>query len=37
MSTMIFGGMTILFCVLYCIAASVLVYKFAPKTFKLRV
>lgn len=31
-----FGMMTIVFCVLYCIVASVLVYCFAPKTFKIR-
>lgn len=34
--TLIFGLMTILFCVLYCIVASILVYKLAPKTFRLR-
>ena len=32
----IFGMMTIVFCVFYCIVASVLVYCFAPKTFKIR-
>ena len=31
-----FGMMTIVFCVLYCIVASILVYCFAPKTFKIR-
>lgn len=36
MPTLIFGGMTIVFCVLYCIVACVLVYKIAPKTFRLR-
>lgn len=36
MSTLVFGIMTIVFCVLYCIIASILVYKFAPKTFKIR-
>ena len=33
---LLFGGMTILFCVLYCIAACVLVYRFAPRTFRIR-
>lgn len=33
---LIFGVMTILFCVLYCIVASILVYRLAPKTFKIR-
>lgn len=37
MSTLVFGTMTIVFCVIYSIVASVLVYKMAPKTFKLRV
>ncbi len=37
MMTIVFGLTTITFCVLYCIVASVLVYKFAPKTFRLRV
>ncbi len=32
----VFGLLTIVFCVLYCIAACFLVYKFAPKTFRLR-
>lgn len=36
MPILIFGIMTIVFCVLYCIVASILVYRFAPKTFKLR-
>lgn len=31
-----FGLSAIVFCVLYCILACFLVYKFAPKTFKLR-
>lgn len=34
--TLIFGAVTIAFCVIYCIAASVMVYKLAPKTFKIR-
>ena len=36
MPIMIFGIMTIVFCVLYSIIASVLVYRLAPKTFKIR-
>ena len=36
MSTLVFGLMTILFCVLYCIVASILVFRFAPRTFRLR-
>ena len=36
MPIMIFGIMTILFCVVYSIAASILVYRLAPKTFRLR-
>ncbi len=34
--TLIFGLMTISFCILYCIIACLLIYKFAPKTFHLR-
>lgn len=37
MPTLIFGFMTIIFCVLYCVIACILIYKFAPKTFRLRV
>ena len=36
MPIMIFGIMTIVFCVLYSIVASILVYRFAPQTFKIR-
>lgn len=36
MPTLVFGVMTIVFCVLYCIVASVLVLKLAPKTFRIR-
>ncbi|MBQ1993109.1 MAG: hypothetical protein II243_01430 [Lachnospiraceae bacterium] len=36
MPTILFGMMTIIFSVIYCIIASILVYKFAPKTFKIR-
>lgn len=36
MPTLVFGLMTIVFCLVYSAAASVLVYKLAPKTFKLR-
>lgn len=35
-STLIFGIMTIVFCVVYSIVACILVYKLAPKTFKIR-
>lgn len=34
--TFIFGVSTIIFCILYCLIASLLVYKFAPKTFRIR-
>src|SRR5699024_8184181 len=36
MPIMIFGIMTIVFCALYSIVASILVYRLAPKTFRLR-
>ena len=36
MSTFLFGVLCIVFCVLYCIIACLLIYKFAPKTFRLR-
>lgn len=36
MAIMVFGVMTIVFCVLYSIVASILVYRLAPKTFKIR-
>nr|WP_296437514.1 hypothetical protein [uncultured Acetatifactor sp.] len=36
MPTLVFGGMTIVFCVLYGVVACILVYKLAPKTFRLR-
>ena len=36
MHTLIFGLMTIVFCAAYSIIACVLVYRLAPKTFKLR-
>ncbi|MGN0628606.1 MAG: hypothetical protein ACI4IW_03140 [Oscillospiraceae bacterium] len=36
MPTKIFGLAAIAFCIIYCAAASVLVYKFAPKTFRIR-
>ena len=32
----VFGLLTIVFCTVYCIAACFLVYRFAPKTFRLR-
>lgn len=34
--TLIFGAATIVFCLVYCAAASFLVYRLAPKTFKIR-
>lgn len=36
MPTMVFGLMTIAFCAAYCVAACALVYKLAPRTFRLR-
>lgn len=36
MPIMIFGIMTIVFCALYSVVASILVYRLAPKTFRLR-
>ncbi len=36
MAILLFGFMCIVFCVLYCIVACVLIYKFAPRTFRLR-
>ena len=36
MPTMVFGLMTIAFCAGYCAVACALVYKLAPKTFRLR-
>ena len=36
MPIMIFGIMTIVFSILYTMIASILVYRLAPKTFKLR-
>lgn len=35
-STMIFGLITIAFSVIYCVAACLLVYRFAPRTFRIR-
>lgn len=35
--TLVFGAACIAFCVVYSIVACVLVYKFAPKTFRLRI
>lgn len=34
--TLVFGLMCIAFCILYSILACILIYRFAPKTFKLR-
>lgn len=36
MSTLLFGIMTIVFCVVYCIVASILVYRLAPRTFRIQ-
>ncbi len=36
MPTLVFGIMCIVFCILYSIVACILVYRFAPKTFRLR-
>lgn len=36
MDTLIFGILVTSFCILYCIIACILVYKYAHKTFKLR-
>ena len=36
MPILVFGGMSIVFCVIYSILACILVYKLAPKTFRLR-
>lgn len=36
MPTIMFGLMTIIFCVVYCAAACVLIYRLAPKTFRIR-
>ena len=34
--TLVFGAACIVFCAVYSVAACVLVYKFAPRTFRLR-
>lgn len=36
MPTLIFGALCIAFSILYCVVACILVYKFAPRTFRLR-
>lgn len=36
MPTLIFGLMTIVFCILYSLVACILIYLYAPKTFRLR-
>lgn len=36
MPTLIFGMLCIVFCVIYCVAACILVYRFAPRTFRLK-
>lgn len=35
-SALIFGISAVAFCVIYCLSACALIYKIAPKTFKLR-
>ncbi|HIU24977.1 MAG TPA: hypothetical protein IAC50_00570 [Candidatus Copromorpha excrementigallinarum] len=37
MHILIFGAITIVFCIVYSIVASILVYRCAPKTFRIRV
>ena len=34
--TLLFGVLSIVFSVLYSVVACILIYRFAPKTFKLR-
>lgn len=36
MPTLAFGILAIIFCIVYCIVACVLIYRFAPRTFRLR-
>lgn len=36
MPIFLFGLMAIAFCVVYCVIACILIYRFAPKTFRLR-
>lgn len=36
MPTLVFGALCIAFCILYCVVACILVYRFSPKTFRLR-
>ncbi len=36
MDTLVFGGLCLAFCALYCAAACVLVYRLAPRTFRIR-
>ena len=36
MSTLVFGSVVTVFCVIYMMLALILVYRYAPKTFKLR-
>lgn len=36
MSTLVFGSVVTLFCVIYCVGACVAVYRVADKTFRLR-
>ena len=36
MPTLVFGALCIAFCLLYVVVACLLIYKFAPRTFRLR-
>ena len=36
MPTLVFGAMTIVFCAVYCLVTCLLIYRCAPKTFRLR-
>ncbi len=36
MPTLVFGMLCIAFCILYSVAACILIYRFVPKTFRLR-
>ena len=33
---LLFGALSILFCAVYCVVACILVYRFAPRTFRIR-
>lgn len=36
MPTLVFGAMSIVFCGIYCLVACLLIYRLAPRTFRLR-